>query len=65
MKYTEFRDAIKSALERNPEGKTWKELRASLSLPYSRPCPVWTKQLEKEISLKRDRRQGRELVWRI
>jgi len=65
MKYEEFKESIRTELKRNPEGRTWKELKESLSLPYSRPCPTWTKELEKDISLRRDEKKGRELVWKV
>lgn len=65
MKYTEFRDQIKQALQRRPEGLTWKELRDRLGLPYERACPAWTRQLEAEINLTREKGSGRALVWRV
>lgn len=49
MRYVEFRDLILKELKKHPEGFTWKELRDRLNLPYKRPCPEWTKRLEKEI----------------
>src|SRR5687767_2523135 len=66
MRYADFRDSIREALRRNPAGLTWAQLRDLLSLPYDRPCPTWTKQLEREIHLSRGRgAAGRALVWRI
>ena len=65
MKYIEFRDAIAKELRRTPEGLTWVELRERLDLPYDRPCPEWTGQLEKEIGLSRVKGSTRALVWRI
>lgn len=65
MKYTEFRDPIEQELQRTPEGLTWKELRDRLNLPYQRACPAWTKELESEIGLMREKGDGRELVWRV
>jgi hypothetical protein len=65
MKYTEYRDAILSALRGNGRGMTWPELRAGLRLPYERPCPTWTRQLEEEIGLRRVKGEGSGLVWRI
>lgn len=65
MRYVEFRDAIQKELRRRPEGLTWAELRDRLGLPYDRPCPTWTRQLEKEIGLARVPGRARSLVWRV
>jgi hypothetical protein len=65
MTYVHFRDAIRAELRKSPEGKTWKELRQQLALPYGRPCPEWVKALEKEIGLSRKDYRGRELLWRL
>lgn len=66
MRYVEYRDAIRGALRRHRAGMTWGELRSRLKLPYDRPCPAWTKQLEREIGLSRAKGSvGRSLVWRI
>ena len=65
MTYIEFKDSIRSALRKKPTGLTWKQLKLVLDLPYSRPCPEWMKQLEKEIGLIRRKGAGRALVWRV
>jgi hypothetical protein len=65
MRYVEFRDQIRTALRRTPTGLTWDELRDGLALPYDRPCPQWTRQLEQEIGLTRARGVGRALVWKL
>ena len=67
MRYDEFRDAIHKALRRSRSGLTWAQLRERLDLPYDRPCPAWTKRLEREIALSRRRGggDGRELVWAV
>ena len=65
MTYAQFKKRIQAELQRNSRGKTWKELRRDLALPYTRPCPEWTKTLEKEINLVRKKGQGRELIWSI
>jgi len=65
MRYVEFRDSIQHELRRNVAGLTWAQLRERLGLPYDRPCPVWTKQLEREIGLSRDRGSGRALIWKV
>jgi len=65
MRYVEFRDAIAGELRRNPKGLTWAELKAQRALPYERPCPTWTRQLEKEIGLSRAKGSGRAYVWKI
>jgi len=65
MRYIDFRDAIREALARRPKGLTWAELRDRLGLPYARPCPEWTRCLEREIGLVRQPGTGRALVWKI
>jgi len=65
MRYVDFRDAIRHELEYHPAGLTWAQLQDRLALPYDRPCPAWTKQLEKEIGLRRIKGGGRALVWQV
>jgi len=65
MKYKEFRDSIRNDLRRNPEGKTWAELIESLKLPYSRPCPTWLAEMEKDIGLDRKEKKGRAQLWKL
>lgn len=65
MTYYEFRDSIRGALLRDANGKTWKELKADLNLPYNQPCPEWIKAMEADSGLIRRDRRGRALVWRI
>ena len=65
MKYIEFRDTIRSELQRNVAGLSWVELRDRLELPYDRPCPTWTNRLEQEIGLVRVRGEGRALIWKL
>ncbi|MAS96450.1 MAG: hypothetical protein CMO55_24945 [Verrucomicrobiales bacterium] len=65
MKYTEFRDTIRDELIRHRDGKTWKELRDELNLPYRSPCPEWVGQLEKDISLDRSEKRGNAFIWKL
>ena len=65
MKYIEFRDLIHQELSRHPSGKTWKEIKSSLGLPYGRPCPEWIARMEMEIGLERKERKGNALIWRL
>jgi hypothetical protein len=65
MRYAEYRDAIRKALRQNPDGLSWIELRNRLDLPYNRPCPEWTNQLEQEIGLRRLKTRGRALRWTL
>ncbi len=58
MRYTEFREAIRSELLKQREGLTWKELKERKQLPYDRPCGTWTRWLEKEIGLRRIKKEG-------
>lgn len=65
MRYLEFKTSIQRHLQKHRNGATWPELRDALSLPYARPCPEWTRQLEKEIGLIRHKGTGRNLVWSL
>ena len=65
MRYLQYRDAIHAELQRNAAGLTWAQLRSRLGLPYDRPCPAWTKQLEKDIGLRRIKRDSRTLLWQV
>ncbi|HEX4084650.1 MAG TPA: hypothetical protein VHY22_07065 [Chthoniobacteraceae bacterium] len=65
MKYEDFRKTIEEGLRASPGGLTWEELRTRLRLPYDRACPEWTRRLEREIGLRREKRTGRAFVWSI
>jgi hypothetical protein len=65
MTYLEFKKVIHSTLRKNSRGMTWHQLKIALDLPYDRPCPEWTRQLEKEIGLVRRKGAGRALVWQV
>ncbi len=65
MRYIDYRDSIRSVLRRNPAGLTWAELQSRLALPYQRPCPEWTKKLEREIGLTRVKGAGRALIRKL
>jgi len=61
----EFRDKVRGELRRSPAGLTWAELRKRARFARARACPEWTKQLEREIGLKRVEGEGRAKVWRL
>jgi hypothetical protein len=65
MGYVEYRDAIQGKLNRHPTGLTWRELQTRLRLPYARPCPTWTKALERDIGLRRVSGSTRAQVWTL
>ena len=65
MRYVEYREAIGAELRRHSAGLTWAQLQSRLGLPYDRPCPTWTRQLENDIGLRRKKGSGRSLVWRL
>jgi hypothetical protein len=65
MTYVAFKSAIVGELKKHRAGKTWKALRADLGLPYDHPCPEWTRRMEREIGLVREKGVARVLVWRI
>ena len=64
MTYDAFKLAIVTELKKRLSGRTWKELRSDLKLPYDRPCPEWTRRLEREIGLRREKGDGNALIWR-
>jgi hypothetical protein len=65
MNYSEFKTSIQRHLAKRSSGATWHELRVALQLPYERPCPEWTRRLEKEIGLVRRKEGGRTLRWTL
>jgi hypothetical protein len=65
MRYFEYKAGIQHYLERHSVGVSWQELRESLKLPYVRPCPEWTRRLEVEIGLVRQKGAGRSLLWTL
>ncbi len=65
MTYLEFKTTLQRHLKKHPAGATWAELRDTLKLPYDRPCPTWTRQLEKDIGLVRRKGDGRAFVWSL
>ncbi len=65
MRYVEFKETIGMELRKNPGELTWVELRDQLQLPYERPCPNWTRRLEREIGLSRAKGSGRAFVWKV
>ena len=65
MTYILFKNLIQTDLRKCATGKTWKVLRSDLDLPYDRPCPEWTRRLEREIGLTRRKGNGREFIWRV
>jgi len=65
MTYVAYKSAIAGELKRHRAGWTWSELQSRLKLPYARPCPEWTRKLESEIGLVREKGEGRALVWRV
>lgn len=65
MTYIEYKTGIQRHLQSHPRGATWQELRDILKLPYERPCPEWTRRLEREIGLVRRKGCGRSLQWTL
>ena len=65
MKYATFKSAINVKLKKQPDGLTWEALRESLDLPYTKPCPEWIKQLERDIGLVRTKGSGRAYLWHL
>jgi hypothetical protein len=65
MSFDDFKRAVESELAKKPAGATWKELKTARRLPYDRPCPEWTRRLEKEIGLVRRKGESRSLLWSL
>jgi hypothetical protein len=65
MTYEDFKKTIRSALMKKRSGATWNDLKVAQNLPYDRPCPEWTRRLEKEIGLVRRKGDARALIWSI
>ena len=65
MKYVEFKNRIHNALQANPNGLTWQELKHTLNLPYKIPCQTWIYQLENDIQLVRFKGKSRAYIWKI
>ena len=65
MKYDKFKNQIYTALQANPDGLSWKELRNTLNLPYEIPCQTWINQLVDEIQLIRSKGESRAYIWKI
>ena len=65
MTYIAFKSLIVGELKGHRAGRTWSELQSRLKLPYDRPCAEWTRKLESEIGLVREKGEGRALVWRL
>lgn len=63
MTYQQFRDLIQAKLRERQLGMTWRELRDDLGLPYDRPCPEWTRRLESDIGLIRQKGTDNAFVW--
>jgi hypothetical protein len=64
MTYEEFRDKIRTELQRNPDGMTWTELKRKLRLPQKVPNNKWVNQMMKDIGLTRTR-ADRGTVWKL
>jgi len=65
MRYSDFKEAIRTELCANRAGLTWVEIRDRLALSYKQPCPEWVNRLEKEIGLRRSRGATAAYVWKI
>jgi len=65
MKYVEFKARIQNALQDNPNGLTWIDLKYTLNFPYKILCQTWIYQLEDEIHLVCSKGKGRAFIWKI
>lgn len=62
--YEDFKKAIKQVLTENSKGHTWTQIKKKIGLKQTVPNNKWVKQLEKEIKLKRERKEG-VITWKI
>ena len=67
MKYVEFKVRVRRALQDNPDGLTWQDLKSTLNLSYKMPCQTWVYKLENEIQLVRSKGEGKggAYIWKI
>jgi hypothetical protein len=66
MSYDEFKTAIAEVLSSAPDGLSWTEIKARLSLPQRVPNNLWVRMMERDINLSRARDQKTgKTVWRI
>ena len=62
--YDIFKDRVYRKLKTYKYGLTWSEIRQKANLPQVVPYNGWTKRLEKDIGLKRER-DSRGVVWML
>jgi len=64
--YEQFRDAIRTVLEANPDGMDWTSIRTAAKLPQRFPHNVWVRRLENDIGLVREPpAHGRLRRWQL
>ncbi len=51
MDYPEFRNSVRKALEVEPDGLTWTEIKEKSGLPQKVPDDRWVHRLEDDINL--------------
>jgi hypothetical protein len=61
--YEQFRDAIKSTIEKAGSPLTWTEIRTQARLPQKFPNNQWVHQLEQDISLRRNKDANGIIKW--
>ena len=65
MTYVEFKKLIHNALQTNPNGLTWRELKDTLNLSHKIPCQTWIYRLQDKIQLVRTKDRGKAYIWKI
>jgi hypothetical protein len=63
LTYEDFKGKIRDALARGP--LTWTEIRTVAKLPQKFPNNKWVRQLEQDISLKRNKDANGILKWKL
>jgi uncharacterized protein YeaO (DUF488 family) len=62
--YEEFKNSIKSILERYPNGLTWTQIRDKMNYFQKFPNNKWTRKLEFDIGLVRTKKEG-NMFWAL
>ena len=63
--YEQFRDAIKSTIDKAGNPLTWTEIRTMAQLPQKFPNNQWVHQLEQDIKLQRNRDANGIIKWAL
>src|SRR5438067_1617773 len=65
MHYSEFRETIRTAIEKAEKPLTWTEIRAAAKLPQMLPNNGWVRRMEADIDLRRQRDNRGMMLWSL